>query len=150
MTLSSRQRVLEGGAGLAALAVCGWYEAAMRPFGLGSSVVTFAAAGAVLGLGTAIDRRRSRLPARGGPRPTRLVGEGSLALRGLVAWGLAAGLVLAVELWELFHTPRALYPTLSSLANDVVGPGHRFARTAAFICWGACGVLVASRPRRRA
>jgi hypothetical protein len=67
-----------------------------------------------------------------------------------MAWMLAGGLVLAVELWELFHSPRASYPTLSSLANEVIGPGHQAARAVAFVCWALCGLIVSSRPRRRA
>jgi len=62
---------------------------------------------------------------------------------------LATGLALAVELWELFHSPRNLYPTLSSLANEVIGPGHRIGRALAFVCWGAVGLAMAASPRTR-
>jgi len=68
---------------------------------------------------------------------------------GTVAWASAMLLFLAVELWEFAHHPRSLYPTLSSMANDLLGPGHRVARAVAFVCWGACGFLIASRPRLR-
>jgi hypothetical protein len=94
----------------------------------------------------ALDRAPTRAPAC---VPGETIGDTSLRLRGTITWLLAVLLALAVELWELFHAPRSSYPTLSSLANEVLGPGHRIARAAAFMCWGACGLIVASRPGRR-
>jgi len=90
---------------------------------------------------------RERAPA--GPDSGAVSGV-SLRLRGVIAWALAALVVVVVELWELFHAPRSAYPTLSSLMNEVIGPGHRVARAAAFLCWGACGLVVASRSERPA
>ncbi len=117
----------------------------MRPFAFESSAFTFAVAAAVVAAGVVSTRRRSRLVppvCEGGPAPS----DASLAFRGAVAWALTAGLALAVELWELFHSPRNLYPTLSSLANEVIGPGHRLGRALAFVCWGAFGLVIVSSP----
>ena len=134
------------GVGLALLALCGWFEAALPPFHAGSSVLLFSVAAAVLATGAVAARSaRGRAPASGAGGSTAR----DLSVPGTIAW-LSAGLfALAVELWEFAHSPRPSFPTLSSLANDVVGPGHRIARTAAFVCWGAAGLVVASRARRR-
>ena len=142
----NKGRTAAGGVALGALALCGWFEAAMRPFGLASSVVTLSAAGAV-GLAGSTARRSRRDPAAGGP--TGPAPDTSRRLGGVVAWVLATGFALAVELWELFHSPRNLYPTLSSLANEVIGPGHRVGRALAFVCWGAVGLAMAASPRTR-
>ncbi len=152
-----------------ALAVCGWFVAAMPPFGVESSAATFCVAAAMLAASAVVTHRSSpafdlrvreskagqpfvpaldRAPARA-HAPGETIGDTSLRLQGMIAWLLAVLLALAVELWELFHAPRSSYPTLSSLANEVLGPGHRVARAAAFMCWGACGLIVASRPGRR-
>ncbi len=122
----------------------------MRPFRLESSVVTFSVAAVVLVLAAAFDLHRSLPRELAGNGSTQPVRHEPLRQKGIVAWALAGGLVLAVELWELFHVPRSLYPTLSSLANELVGPGHRVGRGVAFVCWGLCGLVVASRPRRQA
>ncbi len=154
-----------------ALAVCGWFVAAMPPFGVESSAATFSVAAATLAASAVLTHRsrpafdlRVREPNLGQPLvpaldsaparapayvPGETIGDTSLRLRGMIAWLLAVLLALAVELWELFHAPRSSYPTLSSLANEVLGPGHRIARAVAFVCWGACGLIVASRPGRR-
>jgi hypothetical protein len=147
----------------------------MPPFGVESSAVTFSVAAAMLIVSASLARRNSRAlgltvrePNLGLPPDqvtdqvtdqapdgaaarfaVETTGDTSLRLRGAMAWLLAALLAVAVELWELFHSPRSAYPTLSSLANDVLGPGHRVARAAAFLCWGVCGLVVASRPGRR-
>ena len=73
--------------------------------------------------------------------------DASLRLYGILAWSLAMALAVAVEMWELLHSPRSRYPTLSSLANDVIGPGHRPGRAIAFFCWAAVGLILTSRPR---
>ena len=146
-----------------ALGVCGWLVAAMAPFAIESSAVTFAVAAAMLGLGAVLARRgnaaldsgepgplRSRFskPAATGPVTTAL-GDTTLRTGGVIAWLVAVALLVAVELWQLSHVPRSTYPTLSSLANEVLGPGHRVARAAAFVCWAGCGLIVVSRPSRR-
>jgi hypothetical protein len=146
--LTPRKKAVAASAVLVALAVCGWFEAAMRPFGLESSVVTFSVAAAVLAMGAVSDRRRSLAPYRAEDHMVGRVQDAALRPRGTVSWMLAVGFVVAVELWELFHGPRSLYPTLSSIANDVIGPGHRAARAMAFVCWGACGFFVSTRPGR--
>ncbi|MFZ2056924.1 MAG: hypothetical protein WAV54_05910 [Acidimicrobiales bacterium] len=145
--MTSPRQATAAGVAFVALAACGWFAAAMPPFGIESSAVTFSVAAAMLAAGAVFAHQYSRaldLPAR---EPIRDV---SLRLRGMGAWLFAALVVLAVELWELFHSPRSLYPTLSSLANEVLGPGHRVVRAAAFMCWGACGLVVSSRSRRHA
>ncbi|MGO9963780.1 MAG: hypothetical protein ACLPUG_10185 [Acidimicrobiales bacterium] len=144
------------GAIVLVIAVCGWFAAGVPPFGVEANVVTFSAAAAILGASAALARLRRPAPAwresglnLGQPGPTAATGDTSWRLAGLVAWLLAALFVVAVELWELFHAPRSAYPTLSSLANEVLGPGHRVARAAAFLCWGLCGLVVGRRPGRR-
>lgn len=141
---------------LVALAVCGWFVAAVPPFGVEANVVTFSAATVMLAVSAALARWQRPPLAwregevnRGQPGPPTAARDTSWRLPGLVAWLLTALLVVAVELWELFHAPRSAYPTLSSLANEVLGPGHRVARGAAFLCWGACGLVVGRRPGRR-
>lgn len=131
--------------GVLVLAACGWFEAAMRPFGLGSSLLTFSVAAGVLGASAV-----SALLSTSAPLSRAVISvdpAGRFRRLGVSAWVTAAGIVLGVELWQLFHRPRSLYPTLSSLANEVIGPGHRVARALAFVCWGACGLVISSRPR---
>jgi len=144
----SRRRAVAAGIVLGALAVCGWFEAALAPFGAASSVVTFSVAAVLIALGAAGNISTGLVTPPDGESLVA-VGDTSLRRSGTVAWLLAGGLVLAVELWELFHSPRRLYPTLSSLANEVVGPGHRVGRAVAFVLWGACGLLITGRARRR-
>ena len=165
--MNSSGRAVVAGALVVALVVCGWFVAAMPPFRVESSAVTLSVAAAMLVVSALLARRDSRAldltvrePNLGLPPvqardsvasrlPAETTGNTSLRLRGTIAWLLAALVVVAVELWELFHSPRSAYPTLSSLANDVLGPGHRVARAVAFLCWGVCGLVVASRPGRR-
>ena len=134
----------------------------MAPFGIESSAVTFSVAAAMLGLGAVLARCDNPALDLGEPGPARsraldlavtrpatsALGDATWRLRGVIAWQLAAAFLAAVELWELFHGPRSTYPTLSSLANEVLGPGHRVARAAAFVCWAGCGLIVV-RPSRR-
>jgi hypothetical protein len=144
----------------------------MPPFGVESSAVTFSVATAMLVTSAVLTHRGNpaldlsvREPNPCPPfvqasdsapvrapvsAPAEAIRDVSLRLPGMISWLLAVLLVVAVELWELLHSPRSAYPTLSSLANEVLGPGHRAARAVAFLCWGACGLIVASRPRRRA
>lgn len=121
----------------------------MRPFELESTAVTFSAAAVIVLLGALSWRDGELLAARG--EPEAQLGRGTGLRRwGNLAWALAIALALAVELWELFHLPRSSYPTLSSLANEVIGPGHRVGRALAFVCWALGGLVLASRPRSRA
>jgi hypothetical protein len=56
-------------------------------------------------------------------------------------------LAAALGGWELasfLHHPRPAHPTLSSLANDVLG--HHPARAAAMVAWLAIGTALARRP----
>lgn len=131
---------------IVALVACGWVEAAMAPFGFESSAVTLSVAAVTIATG-ALSGRRNRALERGEEETRRQLADASLRLSGILAWMLAAGLGVAVELWELFNSPRSRYPTLSSLANEVVGPGHRIGRAIAFVCWGVVGLILASRPR---
>jgi len=164
--LTSSGRAVVAGAVVVALAACGWFAAALPPFGVEANAVTFSVAAAMLAMGAALPRRpasdlRGRWPNPDQPpvpvaaralarAPADAARDSSLRVWGLIAWLLAALFAGAVELWELFHAPRSAYPTLSSLANEVLGPGHRVARAVAFMCWGACGLFVARRPWRRA
>lgn len=138
---------------LVALGASGWFVAAIPPFGVESSAVTLAAGAVVLLAASTMEgRRRAGLFVVDAPtqlgRGMRRVDATDLSLRvpGIIAWSAGALLALGVELWELFHSPRSLYPTLSSMANEVVGYGHHIGRAVAFVCWGACGLLLASRP----
>ena len=148
------------GALFISLAACGWFVAGMAPFGVESSAFTFSVAAAMLAVSAVAGHAHSQafdLRVRGPNLGRRRDGasvppsadasaDTSLVERGVVAWLLAVLLFVAVELWELFHVPRSTYPTLSSLVNEVLGPGHRVARAAAFVCWAACGLIVSSRP----
>lgn len=129
------------------LGFCGYLEASLRPFGLASSLFTFCVAAGILLLGAIYSTLVPGVP-RAIP-PSTQPPERSLRSIGLAAWALAGSLVTAVELWELFHAPRSSYPTLSSLANELIGPGHRAARSVAFACWAICGLALSARPRRR-
>ena len=123
----------------------------MAPFGIGANVVTFSVAAALLGTAALLGRRTSGSKTCPASTPsTGAEGVASLRLMGTLAWLIVALFTLAVELWEYAHGPRHLYPTLSSLANEVLGPGHRIARAVAFVCWGLIGLVIASPPRSRA
>jgi hypothetical protein len=91
----------------------------MPPFGIESSAVTFSVAAAMLGAGAVLAHRYSPALDLPAGEPVRDV---SLRLRGMVAWLLAVLVVLAVELWELFHSPRSLYPTYSGPAIESFAP----------------------------
>jgi hypothetical protein len=137
----------------------------MAPFGAGSSAVTFSAAAVVLASAVAFAHLKGAAAPSAQPRPSEanrrrsarpnseVAGakeEACFRRRGRLAW-LSAGLIaLAVELWELAQRPRHLHPTLSSLANEVLGPGHRVVRAMAFVCWGTAGLVLASPPKHRA
>ena len=124
----------------------------MPPFKLESAIMTFSVAAVVLVAGSIFRQLDRPTPDTVGAANSGAVarsGEAPLRVAGSLAWLLAIMFALAVELWEFAHGPRRLYPTLSSLANDLLGPGHRLVRTAAFVCWGACGFVIASRPRLR-
>ncbi len=128
----------------------------MPPFTVESAAVTFSVAAVVLVAGVLF--RHPSLPGLEQVAPLPQVapvvhdghaphpGEAPLRALGSLAWLFAILFAVGVELWELAHGPRRLYPTLSSLLNDVLGPGHRLVRAAAFVCWGACGLVIASRP----
>jgi hypothetical protein len=146
--LAASQKMMAG-LGLAAVCICGWLEAAARPFGVESSAITFSVGAAIVMLSAILSHRRG--PAKRLTTHSVSIAEAtSFARWGILSWLLAGGLALTVELWELFHSPRARYPTLSSLANEVIGPGHRIARAVAFVCWALCGLIFASRSRRQA
>ncbi|MGD0439466.1 MAG: hypothetical protein ABSB52_02455 [Acidimicrobiales bacterium] len=154
--LPSPTRAVVTGVIVVALVVCGWFAAGLTPLRAEANAVTFSAAAAILALSAVgghlsgrEQQMRDREPKLAGPRHSLGARDTSWRPGGFIAWSGAALLVVAVELWELFHSPRSAYPTLSSLANEVIGPGHRPARAAAFVCWGALGFLVAARPGRR-
>ena len=134
---------------LAAIATCAWFEAGMRPFTLRATTFTFSAAAAIVALG-AFSSRGGGLRSGGIETRSARTGATGLGRWGSSAWVLAVAFAVAVELWELFHLPRSSYPTLSSIANAVIGPGHRVGRALAFVCWALCGLVLSARPRRRA
>ena len=76
------RQVMEPGLFLAALALCGWYEAAMAPFRVASSATTFSTGAAVLALG-AVRNRRTR-PAGYREEVTTKAAHHALAHRGAV------------------------------------------------------------------
>lgn len=117
------------GAGLAAYA---WFAAGLAPF-------TAPALAAVVGGGlAAMVYGMRRLPPRAG-RP----GPGTGTAAGLVAWVV---LVVALAAWEVAawaQHPRVDHPTLSSLANDALGP--RPVRAAALAGWLVASARLARR-----
>lgn len=62
---------------------------------------------------------------------------------GLRWWALLAGLVVALELTELFGGPRSSHPTLSSMAGPTLS--HWPGRCAAYIAWLWLGRALARR-----
>jgi hypothetical protein len=149
MRLNLPARTALAGLFVVVLGLCGYLEAPLRPFGLASSLFTFSVAAGVLLVGAICSTQWPSAPDPVRPSmPPESRGH-SLRLIGATAWSLAGSLVVAVELWELFHSPRRSYPTLSSLANELIGPGHRAARSVAFVCWALCGLALSARPRHR-
>ena len=72
----------------------------MAPFGFESSAVTLSVAAATIATGALSGRRKTALePVEEETR--RQLADASLRLSGILAWMLAAGLGVAVELWEL-------------------------------------------------
>lgn len=136
------------GALLVALAGCGWIEAGLAPFRAPSTALTLAAGAGLVAFGLLADRMGAPAP-EPVPERTGPVAGNALAGIGVAAWTAAVSYAVAVELWEYLQSPRRLHPTLSSLANVVLGPGHRPLRAAAFVAWGIGCVVLARRPRRR-
>lgn len=144
---SGAARGLAAAVVLVALAACGWIEAGLAPFRAGSTALTLGAAAVLVALGMLADRS-ARAPRAAPAVPGSATGRG-LSRAGLAAWAVSLCYAVVVELWEYFRSPRSLHPTLSSLANEVIGPGHRPARACAFVAWGLGCVGLARRPRRR-
>lgn len=110
----------------------GWVVAHTRPFTWGSTLATF---GTVVPLGlVAWWQRRPGVPA-----VLRRHRSQTGLLRRTWPWGVLAGAVLALELVELFQSPRRLHPTISSLVNpELVGAGHRWVAATVWVavsCW---------------
>ncbi len=131
--------------------IAAWIEAGVATFTWPATVTT--AATSVVVVAVATFRRRSR-HGRGsgggkGGRNTRVeqLGPTSGAVRvtGTLAWVGVAAAFVGWELAELFRLPRSAHPTLSSLTQPYVGPGHYVARAAAFVAWAAIGWVLARR-----
>lgn len=99
-----------------------WWHRARRDAGQGSAGVH----GAAPAVGDAGADRSPRLTT-----PT------------VVVWSVVAGVVVAWELFALFHGPRSVYPTISSLY--VAAAKLRLVRAVAFSGWMALGVWIARR-----
>ncbi|MHB1548163.1 MAG: hypothetical protein ACYCX8_05440, partial [Acidimicrobiales bacterium] len=147
------------------LLVWAWLDAHTRTFTLPAELsagIAIAAAYAA-----AYARRRHRLraaergpggsrstgpsrPEPGGTEPGGLDGDGGdstssrsgslLTRRTLVVWGTIIAIAVAWELFTLFHLPRHLYPTFSSLY--VAASRLLAVRVVAFAAWLALGIWI--------
>lgn len=105
-----------------------WWAAGLAPFTPLATVAVAAAAVAV----TVVGRRRRR------PSPA-----GIRVPCGALPWAVLFALLAGWELGAYLQHPRADHPTLSSLADQVLG-GHP-ARALAFLVWMAVGADTARR-----
>ena len=121
-------RVALGGA-VAAAALYAWWATGLRPFSWAALLAVEGAGVAALVLGS---RRRAPAPDLP-PRPGAALGGWAALLGALAAWELAAYL----------QHPRHDHPTLSSLADAVLG-SHP-AQALAFLAWLALGADLARR-----
>ena len=117
---------------LVAIGLYSWVAAGLRPFTLAEEVMVAIAAIIVL----AAAWRPSRNAAANGVRSSR----GSAAL-----WISLVVVAFAWELRAFFSSPRADHPTLSTIADNVMGvhPGRAFV----FVLWLALGWLLVTTPR---
>ena len=125
--------------------IAAWVEAGLAPFTWPATATT--AATALVVVAAATWRRRVQGGARpgGGGTERRERPSGALRAAGALAWAGAAAALVAWELAEYFRLPRSAHPTLSSLAQPYIGPGHHAARAAAFAVWAAAGWFLARR-----
>jgi hypothetical protein len=108
--------------------VYAWWVVSLPPFSgsATAAVVLTGAAAAVWGW-----RRRPRRPAS------------APSVTAIVAWAVLAGAAGAWQLAAYLQHPRPDHPTLSSLANTLLG--SQPARAAAFVLWVAGAVGLARR-----
>lgn len=122
-----------------AAAFAGW-ASGTAPFGV--AAYTAVSVPALLLVGALVGERL--MPARGPwqvrPVPVEHPSEG----RSSAVWIGLVALALAVELASYFHPgPRSLYPTFSSIADDVLA--HRPLEAAAFLGWLVGGWYLVTR-----
>lgn len=123
---------IAGVAGVLALSAA---LALTRPFTLTAGLVTVAAFVPVVlrGWKTAAARHAEsgRAPRHRGP-----------TIRSLAGWIAAVSLVVAYELWMLLSHPRAAYPTVSSLYDEI--SAHAAPKAVVALAWLALGLALAS------
>ena len=119
-------------AAVAAVVLYAWWASALRPFSWAALVAVVGAGVAAVALGA----RRRDAPGSATPPP-------SLGVAGALGWVALWGALAAWELAAYVQHPRGDHPTLSSLADDVLG-SHP-ARALAFLAWLALGAALARR-----
>jgi len=78
----------------------------------------------------------------------RTVREPSTAVLGparLLPWVMVAGLTIALEITALARSPRADFPTLSSLISPLAGDTTGWYRFGGYLAWFALGAWLARR-----
>lgn len=111
-----------------AAAAYAWWTAGLRPFTWPALVAVGAA-----GVGTIVLGGRRRRPFEPGGNDAN----------GALIWGIVCALLVGWELAAYLQHPRAVHPTLSSLADPVFD--WRPARALAFLGWIALGADLARR-----
>lgn len=120
----------------------GWLASAPRPFTPAADVAVFLPALALVA-GVALQARRSALlPALLRRRPM-VPGAAAATLRRAFAWFGVGAAVVALELVELFSSPRRTHPTVSSLMDPTFALHPE--RFAYFVAWLALGAFLATR-----
>jgi hypothetical protein len=115
-------------AGLLAVAITyAWWATSLRPFSAPCLWATGAGGAAAVAVGLRGPRRERA------PRPRR-----ERARAGRALWAVLLVALCGWELASFVQHPRAAHPTISSLANGVLG--HHPARAAAMVLWLVIGV----------
>lgn len=114
----------------AAAVAYSWWAAGLRPYSHPATAAVLVGALGVLVAGPRFERRPTSPP----------------RTRALLPWGALAAAVLALELFTYFQSPRAEYPTMSSLVNEVdTVPVRRVT----YVLWFLFGWHLAGRLRGR-
>lgn len=138
-TLGERRSTLAPAALLVAAACAAW-ASGTAPFTVRADVAV--SVPSALFAGALLAQRLA--PAGRLWRARSLPVEPAVDRRSAAPWVVLIAVVLAVELASYFHPgPRSLYPTFSSLANDVLR--HRPVKAAVFFGWLAGGWYLVTR-----
>lgn len=116
--------VVAAAAGVLAYA---WWASVRPPFSLSAHLAVFAAAGALLVVGT----RAGRVPPA-----SACDREHGRFVAGLLLWAVLAASVVGFELFNWLQHPRDEHPTMSALVNSV---DTRAVRPVLFVGWLALG-----------